>query len=290
MAPASLIIFDYSGTLSLQAPRFGRPEHLMKELDACGLTVFGIDSVDIFWNELVNPTWAEGSTTSAGYTFLLEKHIGEHLREAAIRPDQRMIHVAADCFVRRYMTYSTIDPRWIPFLQWLDTLPEAVKLIATDHYSEATAAIIAHLNKCGIKGVSLPDLPESETLHGRIIVANSADLGVHKAERGFWEIIKARLHLPSIGRILIVDDFGAHEQTGDAYGAAAGVASRRQETLDMLRNVFSAPVEAVDFRADHAESSVSEEDCFDCLIGRTIIKIKDSLSLNHDPVQCQSDQ
>jgi hypothetical protein len=284
MTPTRLIIFDYSGTLSLQAPRFGRPDHLMKELAACGLSAFGIDSVDIFWNELVNPTWTEGSTTSAGYAFLLEQRIGERLREMAVRPDHQMIHAAAACFVRHYLAYSTIDPRWVPLLMWLGTLPEAVNLIATDHYSEATAAIVTHLEECRIKGVALPDLPESRALHGHIIVANSADLGVRKAERGFWEIIKARLYLPSIGRIIIVDDFGAHEQTGDAYGAAAGIALRRQETLDMLQDVFSVPVVAVDFRADHAEPPVSEGDGFDGLIDRTIIKIRDSLGLNHEPI------
>ena len=32
-----LIIFDYSGTLSLEAPAFARPERLLRELEISGL-------------------------------------------------------------------------------------------------------------------------------------------------------------------------------------------------------------------------------------------------------------
>ena len=280
MTPTHLVIFDYSGTLSLQAPRFGHPDHLMKELVACGLTAFGIDAVDIFWNEIVNPTWAEGSTTSAGYAFLLEQRIGERLRETATRTDDWAIHAAAARFVRRYLAYSAIDPRWTPLLKWFNTFPEVVTLIATDHYREATAAIIAHLKDCRLEGVALPDLSRAASSLGRIIVANSADLGVHKAERSFWEIVKTRL--PLIARIIIIDDFGAHEQTGDAYGAVAGIALCRQKTLDMLQDVFSVPVEVGDFRAGHAEPPAAEGDVFNGLIDRTIVKIRDSLGLNHE--------
>jgi len=45
-----------------------------------------------------------------------------------------------------------------------------------------------------------------------MIVANSADLGVHKADRRFWEILRKRLELDRLRHILLIDDFGVNEQ------------------------------------------------------------------------------
>ena len=75
MAPVKLVIFDYSGTLSLESTLFARPDFLMKQLKESGLANLGIESPETFWGEIVNPTWQRGSTTSVGY----KKVIGDRI-------------------------------------------------------------------------------------------------------------------------------------------------------------------------------------------------------------------
>ena len=58
MLAKKLIIFDYSGTLSLESTLFGRPDYLMKQLKESGLMDLGVTSPTIFWEQIVNPTWA----------------------------------------------------------------------------------------------------------------------------------------------------------------------------------------------------------------------------------------
>ncbi|MBE0555684.1 MAG: hypothetical protein IH628_00495, partial [Proteobacteria bacterium] len=61
--PDTVLIFDYSGTLSLEMPRFARAENLRRALAETGLAAVGVTGPEIFWDEIVNPTWVEGSTT-----------------------------------------------------------------------------------------------------------------------------------------------------------------------------------------------------------------------------------
>ena len=67
MAPITLVIFDYSGTLSLGAVEFGRPDSLEQHLAESGLAEIGIDTADRYWQDVVNPTWPEASTLNAGF-------------------------------------------------------------------------------------------------------------------------------------------------------------------------------------------------------------------------------
>jgi hypothetical protein len=75
MTVNKLIIFDYSGTLSLESTLFARPEYLMKQLTESGLMELGVSNPDVFWNEIVNPSWLEGSTTPVGYKKVIEDGI-----------------------------------------------------------------------------------------------------------------------------------------------------------------------------------------------------------------------
>ncbi|NTW07708.1 MAG: hypothetical protein HGA29_07685, partial [Syntrophaceae bacterium] len=74
--PDKLIIFDYSGTLSLEAVAFGRSDILMRHLLESGLFALGVDNAALFWN-IVNETWQEGSTTGAGYKKVMCERIAE---------------------------------------------------------------------------------------------------------------------------------------------------------------------------------------------------------------------
>lgn len=236
-----MIIFDYSGTLSLEAPLFAAPDSLMKHLEVAGLCDFGIDSPSIFWEQLVNPTWVAGSTTNAGYKKVLLEHI-----IASLHPDtsmHRRVAVAVGTFVDRYLEHSGIDARWKPLLRRINAHPSIRTVIATDHYAEVTGVIIRLLGDWQIGAVTAAEAVSNPQAAASFIVANSADLGVHKADRHFWQILKTNLRIEAMRRILIIDDFGYNEQGADDYGKRRQVEARMKETVLTLETVFSAAVE-----------------------------------------------
>ena len=242
MSTGILIIFDYSGTLSLEAPLFAGPDSLMNQLKESGLGEFGIDSPRIFWEEIVNPTWMEGSTTAAGYRTVLQNRIIAHLHPDLSGPLRARLAVAAAAFVDRYFSRSRIDPRWAPILRKINTNPAAKAIIATDHYAEATATIKKFLSDWQIESKSAMD----DSLHSQaafFVVANSADMGVHKADLRFWQILKTNLRLDTIHHILIIDDFGYNEQGADRYREGRKVEGRMEETVMTLKSIFSVDVQ-----------------------------------------------
>lgn len=223
---------------------FAAPETLMKHIEAAGLRDFGIDSPRIFWERLVNPTWIEGSTTAAGYAkVLLNRMAALHPHMPAYRRDALAAAVAA--FVNRYLAHSRIDARWAPLLHRINTHPFAKVVIATDHYAEATGAIIRFLGDWQIKAISA--IETTANPQAAFIVANSADLGVHKADRRFWQILKRNLPTNDVRCVLIIDDFGYNEQSADDYSRRRHVNARMKETISTLGTVFSAAVEVFPF-------------------------------------------
>jgi hypothetical protein len=244
--PERFVIFDYSGTLSLEAPLFGRSEKLVRVLEESGLAALGVSTPEIFWRNIVNPTWIEGSTTSIGYARVMAERI------AALRlaPDTQKgeIEAAASRFVAAYLACSRIDPHWRPLLARLSEQSAAITVIATDHYAEATGKIIDDLSSWGIparkvgKGEEFPFPPAFG-----FFVANSADLGVWKADRRFWEILKSQLPLAGVRRIVLIDDFGFNEESGDSYSGRAKVLARQEKTIANLGEIFQAVVEVAPF-------------------------------------------
>lgn len=240
-----MIIFDYSGTLSLEAPLFAAPEALMEHLDETGLRAFGIDSPRIFWERLVNPTWVEGSTTAAGYKKLLIEQI-----VAVLHPDMPLhrpagLADAVAAFVARYLSYSRIDARWKPVLRKINAHPSVKAVIATDHYAEATGAVIQFLGDWQIKAITATEAALNP-LAASFIVANSADIGFHKVDPRFWQILRTSLNL-NTRRILLIDDFGYNEQGADDYSKRQRVEARMKETVLTLEAVFSVAVEVFPF-------------------------------------------
>jgi len=240
----TLIIFDYSGTLSLEAPLFAAPDSLMRELAASGLADFGIDSPHIFWDKLVNPTWTEGSTTAAGYKKVLHDSI-----IASLHPDlsiQRRVRLvdAVAAFADRYFSRSRIDPGWAPILKRINRHPSVKVVIATDHYAEATGYILNFLGEWQIEASAAGDAVR-HTRASSFIVANSADIGVHKADLRFWEILKTGLRTDAVRSILLIDDFGCNEQSQDVYSEKHKVETRIKQTITTLESVFSASVQVV---------------------------------------------
>ena len=246
ISPGKMVIFDYSGVLSLEAPRFGRPENLARALEKSGLAALGVSTPEIFWGNIVNPTWIEGSTTAIGYTRVMAERIAA-LGLASDAPISE-IEAVASCFVAAYLASSRIDPHWRPSLSRLSEHPDAVTVVATDHYAEATGKITGYLNSWGIPGRKIERGEESPSLPASgFFVANSADLGVWKADRRFWEILKTRLPFSAVRRILLIDDFGVNEEAGDSYGMRAKVLARQEKTIANLKETFQAVVEVVPF-------------------------------------------
>jgi len=241
MKPDKLIIFDYSGTLSLQSVLFGQRDSLQSALDKSGLSRLGI-TPSLFWEEIVNPTWMEGSTTQLGYKQVMLRRLREWtaFQNPAPLPltDSGLQKAVAD-FVDSYLASSRMEESWHPILRGLSSQRDVCTIIATDHYAEATPTILNFLAKWDI-----PALPAEQAFGYQqpalIIVANSADLGAHKNSPLFWQFLKSGLELQDLRDILLIDDFGYNEEAGDAYGEKERVEMRQAKTTRLLRDVFSA--------------------------------------------------
>ncbi|HAJ27343.1 MAG TPA: hypothetical protein DCG53_08910 [Syntrophus sp. (in: bacteria)] len=281
------IVFDYSGTLSLEAVAFGKSDALERQLHLSGLADFGVASPDIFWNTIVNPTWEKGSRTPIGYRRLMVDKISEEL--TARRKDSSLADLdrAAGIFVGQYFSHSPIDPSWRPLLRELYNHPRITNVVATDHYAEATEAIKDQFRDMQMKAVSLPagggakvrDKIGSASVttdsKSCFFVANSADLGYHKDEEEFWVRVREETGWTPGDRLLLVDDFGANEIGGDLYGQEARVAKRWQGTKDLLTKVFAGRVEVVPFVLSGDETSGNGE--AHLLIGKIAVSIRESL-------------
>jgi hypothetical protein len=264
-SPDQLIVLDYSGTLSLEAPLFAGPDSLMDELALSGLQNFGIDRPHVFWEKLVNPTWQEGSTTPAGYKRVLSDRIIAVLQPDLPMQQRKALDAAVGVFVDRYLKRSRIDPRWEPILRRIRGTSSVVTVIATDHYAEATDAIIHFLAEWMIGAVSLADAA-SGSQGAAFVVANSADMGCRKDDPRFWQTLKTSLRLDALRHILLIDDFGCNEQEGDAYREPQTVENRMHKTINTIESVFSVAVDALPAMIRTAD--VPLVDRFEHLVGQ----------------------
>lgn len=266
--PDKLIILDYSGTLSPEAPLFAGPDSLLNELAVSGLQDFGIDSPHVFWEKLVNPTWQEGSTTSAGYKKVLSDRIIAALHPDMSMPRRAALARAVSTFVDHYLGRSRIDPLWKPVLHKISGASSVMTVIATDHYAEATGAIIRFLGKWKITATAAMDIA-SPSHPPSFIVANSADIGFHKSDPRFWQALKTGLRLHALHDILMIDDFGCNEQEADDYRKRHQVKERMKTTLTTLETVFSAAIEVFPFmiETDIRERRVRLENLFEEMTG-----------------------
>jgi hypothetical protein len=243
--PDKLVIFDYSGTLSLEAPQFGRPESLACAFRESGLFSLGVTTPNFFWEEIVGPTWVEGSTTAIGYKRVMAKRIAAlDLTSGKTGPE---IAAAASRFVDGYLAHSRIDPHWRPVLEKLALGSGTASVIATDHYAEITEIIARYLRfwKLPVQKADAGALTPGRS--APFVVACSADMGFWKADRRFWEVLKSKQALERVRSILIIDDFGFNEEIGDLYRERARVEARQEETLSALKKAFGAEVQAIPF-------------------------------------------
>jgi len=267
-----LVIFDWSGTLSPDSVRFAADKNLKRELAESGLASLGVADPETFWNEIVNPTWEEGSTTPIGYIDVIVRRIKATFSPAV--PDDR-IRASAARFVDNYLAHSPADHRWRPILKQLSEDSSVITVIATDHYAEATGAIIRSLKEIGISAAPSQNATGAPSF---LVIANSADMGTHKADHVFWETIRNSLGLDAIRHVLIVDDFGFNELAGDSYGESRKVEARKEATLALLKEVFGVPASLVPFMWEHGDGPEKDEKALGGLIARASEQIEDYLS------------
>ncbi len=178
------IIFDYSGTLSLGAVQFGESRQLSEALRTAGLADLGVTTPAVFWDQIVNPTWEEGSTSAVGYKEVMARRLVE-----VFGHEPSAVRGAVSHFVDAYFAASGIEPVWWPLLKTLAADPSTKTIIASDHYAEATDLIRGYLAGIGISAVSAKDVGR-QTRGGPFVIATSADIGFHKSTQRFWETVK----------------------------------------------------------------------------------------------------
>ena len=278
--PSHLIIFDFSGTLSLGAVEFSRSENLVPALVQSGLAALGVTSETYFWGEIVYPTWVEGSTTGRGYKAVLVDRIaclGLHAPEDL---DPRgSIEKAVSDLLGRYFDQCRIDPRWRPLLEELKDQPSVLTVIATDHYAEATPLIKGRLEDWGITTIAVTEaIPEGER---PFIIVNSSDIGFHKSDIRFWQLIRDRLITEPNSRALLVDDFGGNEDSSDPYGDPVRVTMRQRDTERVLQDVFSGSVDIHSFIVDRSEinhfNGLGKDDLYGLYIARAVAHVESFL-------------
>ncbi len=268
-----ITVFDYSGTLSLEAVAFAKDDVLERQLRLSGLAEFGVVSPDTFWNSVVAPTWEEGSRTPIGYRRLMVEKISEKWTVRRKEASLDALDKAAGIFVGQYFSHSEIDPAWHLLLRELYDHPLITTIVATDHYAEATEAIKGQFQDMQMKAVSLPVEAAAAESRNCFFIANSADLGCHKDEEEFWVLVREQTSWTPGDCLLLVDDFGANEVAGDHYRQEARVAARRQRTTELLTKVFDGRLEVMPFILSGNETARNGEANF--LIGQIAAKIRE---------------
>jgi hypothetical protein len=258
--PKLVVVFDYSGTLSMEAVAFANDDVLERQLYLSGLADFGVDSPETFWSGIVNPTWEEGSRSPIGYRRLIVDKISKEWTGNQKGSSLAALDRAAGIFVARYFSHSRIDPAWRPLLRELYKHPLITAVVATDHYAEATEAIKDQFQHLQINAVPLG---AGDAASRRcFFIANSADLGYRKDEEKFWVQVREQTHWTPTVRLLLIDDFGANEAAGDPYGQEAKVAARRQSITEVLKKVFAGRAEIIPFILAGDETPASGAACF----------------------------
>jgi len=233
-----MVVLDFSGTLSLGAVLFGATEHLEQELRTSGLAQVGVSDAAFFWEELVNPTWEEGSTTTRGYKRVLYDRLRQVLGWPVDHPTARAAVAAVERFVDSYLHHAAIDPTWRDVIARILERDDTCVIVASDHYAEFTGHIVSELQALG-----LPAAPALRATAGcRLLVANSADLGCHKATPGFWERLKGAGQDVKPSVVVLVDDLGLNEEPLDAYAAPARARQRLRDSVEVLSRVYGTRV------------------------------------------------
>ncbi|OPL16403.1 MAG: hypothetical protein AVO39_06000 [delta proteobacterium MLS_D] len=237
-----LVVFDYSGTLCLDAVAFSRPGRIEQELASSGLADLGVRDASFFWNNIIASTWRAGFTTPIGYKAILERRLVELFGCDGDSSLLEKIRMAASRFSSRYFAEFRIDDRWRFLLERVWNNRACSVVVATDHYAEATDAIINSFAAMNIEARPLLDTHDERCF----LVANSADLGCMKVDRAFWRMTADRVPGLTGTSLVVVDDFGYNESAVD-YGAYEQTSELMRDTVAALEDVFGPGARIVPF-------------------------------------------
>ncbi|HSK91066.1 MAG TPA: hypothetical protein VK875_07125 [Euzebyales bacterium] len=279
----ALVVLDFSGTLSIAGPGFAAPDTVAARLRDCGLWELGIDSPQLFWERLVNPTWHRGSTTPDGYAAVLAGAAAGVLHERGRDVPPATIERATAAFAGHYFAHCAIAAQWRGCLQRLVSLDHVATVVATDHYAEATAHITAELATLGLGAVPVAHAGSAPVAGGGdvaarghpLLIANSADIGHHKSSPEFWRAVDdalpgrgappgartvdgappgartsddvAEARASPVAPVVLIDDFGENEQDADHYADRERVRRRRRATAAAISAVFGVDPHVVPF-------------------------------------------
>jgi hypothetical protein len=169
-------------------------------------------------------------------------------------PAAREATAAVGRLLGSYRRHSTIDPAWRSGIAGILGRGDTDVVVATDHYAEFTEHIVGELRALGLAAApALEARPDD-----RVLVANSADLGCHKATPGFWERLKGTQRRATTAAVVVVDDFGLNEQPLDAYAAPAKARERLNDSAEILRRTYAARVLVFPFFLDRGHDASSE--------------------------------
>jgi FMN phosphatase YigB (HAD superfamily) len=252
-----LILFDFSGTLSIQVTHFGRQENLEEQLNETGLWQHGIDHVEVFWNEIVNSTWLEASTTTRGYKAAMFDAVMRVAHARDIRSSEEEIWQSVSAFVDHYFSWCKVDSHWILLLMSLMNRRDVRVVVATDHYAEATDHIIEQLQVIGIESIQALDTNRTGK---EVIVANSADIGFHKSNPEFWHRLRTTLGIEQVQSVILVDDFGFNEAAMDQYADSDFIEARKKATTENLEAVFRVPVRVFPFLLNQDSTQIPDRE------------------------------
>jgi len=243
MSALTIIAFDYSGTLSLEAVAFGTDARLLAALQESGLYTLGVDTPEIYWRDIVEPTWDTASRSPEGF---LPRMVHRLRTLCGSSKPEDVIAGAARRFINAYMEASVIHPAWGEVLRAVAADENILALVATDHYAEATPAIAGHLEQAGAPAKPLPTGGSKALDTAVIYVANSADLGAHKKAPAFWRAIARTLPHPS-DHFFLIDDFGANEPGASRYAESVHIDRRRRQTEASVGEAFPGASKILNF-------------------------------------------
>ena len=254
-----LIIFDFSGTLSIKTSWFGRKKSLINAFKASGLWDLGLRSVKMFWEKIISPTWYEGATTQIGYQTLLSNKI---LELGLMKKDQ--IDESTQLFTEFYLNQSNIEKLWIPILKKLYNHPFVTLLVVTDHYAEITNHISNQFKRIGFTTTSLciSSLNNKQEIEGSILIANSADMGCLKRSSVYWNQVKTVFSPKIFNQIIIIDDFGFNEAQEDKYSDMNKIFKRMVSTLEGIQTLSFREIYCIPFFL-HSTSSRNKQKIID---------------------------
>ncbi|GAB4170684.1 MAG: hypothetical protein Kow00108_04820 [Calditrichia bacterium] len=232
----SLILIDYSGTLTIGGMNFLKNDQANSLLDWELLNKFQIPDMQTFWEQLITPGWPKGAISDVPYPQLLLEQT-EKLNTILYHQYSETLSRMFKQFCYAYFEAQLPAHQWIPVIKSLNSQPSISVVICSDHYIDAAYYLLRYLREQGITCSFINPNVRHVDDH-QVFLAFSSLFGHTKEEKAYWHVLNSSLtFVPS--EILIVDDFGANECDLDTFSQPQQVTIRKQQILNHIKDVFA---------------------------------------------------